>query len=235
MTHVSAASWPSGARGRRRACCHSTCAQALHACGNALHPPLVAHSEPAMHGLLSDSVPACPWCRPPPPPSLCCATTCSLSFDCPNLVQALHYARIRINPNSPEASLVRRGCVCTWRACACPCSSCAARTCMHCCLARLTRQLARLTIVQATAVASGATRSPCRACPGLCPASLSSCCACCWARARLPPRGRIAACRARRQRPARAASSCRRALWASLSCRPRGPSSSVPAQRGRGP
>jgi hypothetical protein len=30
-----------------------------------------------------------------------------MSFDHPNLVRALHFARIRINPNSAEASLVR--------------------------------------------------------------------------------------------------------------------------------
>lgn len=39
-------------------------------------------------------------CPTPPTP------TNSLGFDHPNLVRALHYARIRINPNSGEASLV---------------------------------------------------------------------------------------------------------------------------------
>jgi hypothetical protein len=38
--------------------------------------------------------------------AVCCR---SLSFDHPNLVRALHYARLRINPNSPEATLVSGG------------------------------------------------------------------------------------------------------------------------------
>lgn len=69
-----------------------------------------------------------PFCPPPPPPFLPAAVPTpaaslpvllllapclSLSFDHPNLVRSLHYARIRINPNSAEASLVR--CVCASR------------------------------------------------------------------------------------------------------------------------
>lgn len=38
--------------------------------------------------------------------AVCVRVPCSLSFDHPNLVRALHYARLRINPNSADTSLV---------------------------------------------------------------------------------------------------------------------------------